>query len=112
MVALDLASKRAFLSLTIPVVYLKGEILIRAYHAQRCYKCTYPSHRTQGLVGSLEVLARLVVLALCLGALVEIDIILPAVPRLVCVGETSIKLGCLHLDLSLCHLQRRRVVKR
>lgn len=61
----------------------------------------YPSIWAKRFVDTLEIIAWLVVFSFDLLAAVEIDIVLPAVPSLVLVGESSVE-GCsLYLILSL-----------
>lgn len=50
-----------------------------------------PRLRAQGIEISLEELARLVIRSLDVLTSVEVDIVLPAVPRLILVGEPGVK---------------------
>ena len=67
---------------------------------------TYPCNRTQRLVDFLEVVTGCILFPLDVHTPMEVDIILPAIASLVCVGESCIKLGCLQLEplLFLRHL--------
>jgi len=75
--ALDVGGEGAFFSLLVPLLH--------------------PSCRADGFEVLQEELARLVLLTLDLLAAVEVDIVLPAVPRLVLVWEPWVERNRLHL---------------